>query len=68
MLFRSSIGIIVGDHVVVTEGPLQGLESMIVKVDRHKRTALLEMDFFDRIQTVEVGLEVIEKIKSLDTD
>ena len=63
-----SMGIIVGDRVVVTAGPLQGLESMIVKVDRHKRTALLEMDFFDRIQTVEVGLEVIEKMKSLDTD
>ena len=61
-----SIGVIVGDKVIVTEGPLMGMESMIVRVDRHKRTAYLEVDFFDRIQTVEVGLNVIQKVETLN--
>lgn len=40
-LIESSVGFIVDDKVVVTEGPLAGLESFIKFIDRHKRIAIL---------------------------
>lgn len=34
-----SEGIIEGDRVIVTRGPLRDLEASIIKIDRHKRLA-----------------------------
>ena len=41
------------------EGPLQGLENQIVKIDRHKRTALLGNTFLG--QKMILPLEVINR-------
>ena len=56
-----SIGFIEGNEVFVTEGPLQGFESKIVKIDRHKRRATLEVEFCGELRYVDVSLEIISK-------
>ena len=56
-----SVGIIEGDRVVVTDGPLVGHEALISKIDRHKRLAWLDMRMFDRTKTIKVGLEIARK-------
>lgn len=58
-----SEGIIEGAEVKILSGPLQGREALIRKIDRHKRKAYLELKMFGRMQKVQVGLEIVEKIK-----
>ena len=58
-----SEGIIEKNRVKVLEGPLQGKEGMIRKIDRHKRKAWLEVPMFGRVQMVQVGLEIVAKIE-----
>lgn len=38
-----------------------GYEGDIIKIDRHKRIAYVNVSLFDRITTVKVGLEIISK-------
>lgn len=56
-----SEGIIEGAQVHVATGPLQGMEGYIRKIDRHKRKAYLEVSMFGRMQSIQVGLEVVAK-------
>ncbi len=56
-----SEGIIEHAKVIITSGPLQGMEGYIRKIDRHKRRAYLELPMFGRNQQVQVGLEIVEK-------
>lgn len=56
-----SEGVIEGDRVVVTSGPLKGHEASIARVDRHKRLAWVDMDMFGRHKTIRVGLEIVAK-------
>ena len=58
---RESLGLIEGDRVIVLSGPLKNQESLIRKINRHKRKAWLEMSMFGQSQLVEVGLEIIKK-------
>jgi transcriptional antiterminator NusG len=58
----ASEGIIEGDKVIITEGSLVGMETVIRKIDRHKRTAEVEVDFLGRKHRVSVGLEVAKKV------
>lgn len=60
-LVEMSEGIIEGGMVRITAGPLIGMEGLIKRIDRHKRKAWLEMGMFGRKQTVQVGLEIVEK-------
>lgn len=62
-----SEGIIEGSRVIVRTGPLQGMEGLIRKIDRHKRKAWLELPMFGGTQTVQVGLEITEKIKTVSS-
>lgn len=61
-LVGMSEGIIEGEKVIVTSGPLVGQEGLIKKIDRHKRKAWLELEMFGRMQRVEVGLEITRKM------
>ena len=46
----------------VNEGPLRGLENRIQKIDRHKRTARLQVPMEHRLAgTILAGLEIVEK-------
>lgn len=56
-----SIGFIEGDTIFITEGPLQGKEGLITKIDRHKRIANISIDIFGKITTAKVGLEIVSK-------
>lgn len=57
-----SEGIIEGTQVIITSGPLMGMEGLIQKIDRHKRKAWLDLELFGRMQQVEVGLEITKKV------
>lgn len=56
-----SQGVIEGDRVLVTKGPLRGHEGQIARVDRHRRTAELEVHMFGRTKRIKVGLEIVRK-------
>ncbi|WP_416239277.1 KOW motif-containing protein, partial [[Clostridium] innocuum] len=38
-----STGFIQGEQIFITEGPLQGKEGQIIRIDRHKRIAYLQL-------------------------
>lgn len=56
-----SIGYIEGETIHITEGPLQGKEGLITKIDRHKRIAYINVNIFNEETTAKVGLEIISK-------
>jgi len=56
-----SYGFIEGDVIRISDGPLMGQEGNIIKIDRHKRIAYINVSLFDRETTVQVGLEIISK-------
>lgn len=56
-----STGYIEGDNIIITDGPLMGYEGSIKKIDRHKRIAYLDLEGFEDITSIKVGLEIISK-------
>lgn len=56
-----STGVIEGDQLIITEGPLAGKASWIKSVNRHKRLAWLELDLCGRTVTVKAGLSIPHK-------
>lgn len=56
-----SRGIICGDRVIITDGPLLGRESIIRKINRHKKEAVIEIDIMGRATFVKVGLNIVQK-------
>ena len=60
-LVEMSSGIIENDRVQILAGPLMGMEGNICRIDRHKRTAYLEIEMFGRTVEMKVGLEIIRK-------
>lgn len=56
-----SRGIIEGQKIIVTEGPLMGHEASIRRIDRHKRLAFLELHLFSEVIHTRVALEIYEK-------
>lgn len=56
-----SQGVIEGDCVRVSAGPLMGYESAIKRIDRHKRAAWIEVSLMGRTKLVKVGLEIVRK-------
>ena len=57
-----SKGIISGDNIIVSQGPLRGYEYRIKSVNRHDRVASLEINLFHRIVKMPIGLEIVQKI------
>lgn len=61
-LVRLSRGLIQDEQLNVYAGPLSGQEENVLKIDRHRRTALVAPDGeSDRSKGVLVGLEVVSK-------
>lgn len=56
-----SIGYMEGDKITITGGPLIGMEGNIKKINRHHRTAQIEIDMFNQKQMVDVALEIVIK-------
>ena len=61
-IVQVSVGYLIGEKICITEGALKNYCGYISKIDRHRRTADLMVDFFGRRTKVEVGLEVIKKV------
>lgn len=59
---ESSSAIMVGDKIHILDGPLKGRESIVKRVNRHKRRAWVEISFMGSMRLISVALEVIEKI------
>lgn len=62
-VIKASMGYIKGDRLIVTDGPLKGHEGEVVKIDRHKRIAILATEFLGEKRNITVGLEVVRKEK-----
>ncbi len=56
-----SEGLIEGDKIIVTQGPLIGKESMIKKINRHRREAIVELEILGKIVPVTLGLDILKK-------
>lgn len=61
-IIEMSKGFIVGDRVYITSGPLEGRESTIRWIDRHKRKAIIDTEFFGTTVKTFVPLEIVEKM------
>lgn len=61
-IIHCSKGFIIGEKICITEGPLRNHYGLIRKIDRHRRTANLEINFFGRMTPAEVGLEVLARL------
>lgn len=58
---QESIGFYEGDNVIITSGPLVGMESKIIKIDRHKHMAKLEITFMQDKRPISVALKMLSK-------
>jgi len=47
-------------RIIVVEGPLSGLEGRILKVDKRKGRAKINLDLFDDSFTIDLAFEVLE--------
>lgn len=59
---ENSKGFVEGDKIKVLAGPLSGKESIIKKINRHKREAIIEIEIMGVIQKINVGLEIVKKV------
>lgn len=60
---ESSSGIMIGDRIYITEGPLIGCESIVKKLNRHKREAWVELDFMGDKRLINVSLQIVQRLK-----
>lgn len=58
---ESSSGIIEGDRIYVTHGPLKGCESLVRRINRHKMQAWIEIELMGELRTINVALNILEK-------
>lgn len=61
-VFGMSVGDLIGGKLEITSGPLKDYQGRVIQVNRHKRQAILEMEFFGRIINMKVGLEIVRKV------
>ena len=61
-LIKMSYGYIENDKIIITDGPMKDYEGTVKKIDRHKRKAIIEVEFFGRIMEVSAGVEIVRKI------
>ena len=61
-VIRYSEGYMLGDKLVVTEGPMKGMEGIVKWVDRHQRIAGIEVFLLGRQVVVKMGVGVLKKV------
>ena len=49
------------ERIVVIEGPLKGIEGSIIKVDRRKQRARIQVDFAGGVHTMDLSFDDIER-------
>jgi transcriptional antiterminator NusG len=50
------------DKIVISEGPLKGLEGRIIKVDKRKGRAKIKLDFYNNSYAIDFAFEVIDRV------
>ena len=53
--------------IVVLDGPLYGLEGMIIKVDRRKGRAKIKLDLYKDSFTIDLAFEVLDALTPVNT-
>lgn len=61
-VIRYSEGYILGEKLVVTEGPMKGMEGLVKWIDRHQRIAGIEIFLLGRQVTVKMGIGVLKRV------
>ena len=61
-IVEDSIEFIEGDKMFVTSRPLKDRESVIKKIDRHKRCAEIELEFMGGQRRVSMALNIVSKL------
>lgn len=61
-VIRYSEGYMLGDRLVVTEGPMKGMEGFVKWVDRHQRIAGIEVFLLGRQLIVKMGIGVLKRV------
>lgn len=56
-----SVGVIEGDRVIITCGPLMGMEGLIKEINRHNRTATLKTELLGSSVEIKAALEIVSK-------
>lgn len=56
---QSKVTFDVDNRIVVQEGPLKGLEGRIVKVDKRKGRAKVQLDMYENSFRIDLGFEVM---------
>lgn len=55
-----SQGMLEGKRLTIKSGSMEGMGAMIKRIDRHKRTAVLEVGMFGRLVELKMGVEVVK--------
>jgi transcriptional antiterminator NusG len=63
---KSSVTFDKNNRIQVLEGPMKGLEGRIVKVDRRKKRAKIQLSLYDDSFLVDFGFEHLHKLKDSD--
>lgn len=58
-----SQGMLEGKHLTIKSGPVEGMEAMIKRIDRHKRIVVLEVEMFGRLVELKMGVEVVRGLE-----
>lgn len=58
---EGSVGIIEGGKLTILRGPLKDFTGDIVRIDRHRKTATIALDFLGERRTITLSLEVTKK-------
>ncbi len=58
-LVEMSFGYLENGEVIIRSGPMKGLCGKVKKIDRHKRSAVVEVQMFGRMMDVKMGVEVL---------
>ena len=58
-----STGYMEGDRVKVVSGPLVGMEGNIKRIKRRQGAAIIEMNIFNRVTEVSLGLDLLASKK-----
>jgi len=61
-VIQYSEGLIIGEQVCITQGPLQSMQGYVRSVDRHRRIAMLDVGIFGRRTPVEVGFGAVKRL------
>lgn len=61
-VIRYSEGYMLGEKLIVTEGPMKGMEGYVKWVDRHQRIAGIEIFLLGRQLIVKMGIGVLKRV------